>query len=86
MKRLFAILALVGAFGFTSPAWSDETVTPTEAATQVARKTNPATLYRLIETLNRISPYGRHTLNVRMQVEYLLTEYLGFWQNKENTG
>ena len=57
-----------------------------EAATQVARKTNPATLYRLIETLNRISPYGRHTLNVRMQVEYLLTEYLGFWQNKENTG
>lgn len=36
MKRLFAILALVGAFGFTSPAWSDETVTPTEAATQVA--------------------------------------------------
>ena len=36
MKRLFAILALVGAFGFTSPAWSDETVAPTEAATQVA--------------------------------------------------
>ena len=36
MKRLFAILALVGAFGFTSPAWSDETVAPTEAATEVA--------------------------------------------------
>ena len=36
MKRLFAILALVGAFGFTSPAWSDETAPTTEVATEVA--------------------------------------------------
>ena len=56
------------------------------ASAQVAKKTNPATLLGLIDTLNRLSPYGRHTLNVRMQVEYLLTEYLGFWQNKEHAG
>ena len=36
MKRLFAILALVGAFGFTSPAWSDETTTSAAPATEVA--------------------------------------------------
>ena len=42
MKRLFAILALVGAFGFTSPAWSDETVAPTEAATTEVAAAAPA--------------------------------------------
>lgn len=36
MKRLFAILALVGAFGFTSPAWSDEATTSAAPATAVA--------------------------------------------------
>lgn len=57
---------------------------PTHAAqlAQIGKKTNPATLFRLIAVLNQISPYGRHTLSVKMQLEYLLTEYLGFWQNK----
>ena len=43
MKRLFAILALVGAFGFTSPAWSDETTPATETATTVAATDAAAT-------------------------------------------
>ena len=42
MKRLFAILALVGAFGLSSPAWSDTSTTATEAATSVAASTTSA--------------------------------------------
>ena len=54
MKRLFAILALVGAFGFTSPAWSDETVAPTEAATQVdAAPTSEAAPAAPVMTINK---------------------------------
>ncbi|OSI13472.1 DNA polymerase III subunit delta' [Neisseria canis] len=48
----------------------------------IAQTTNPATLFRLTDTLNRISPYGHHTLSVKMQLEFLLTEYLSFRQNK----
>ena len=49
---------------------------------QVASRTRGAALFQLVHTLNRLSPYGRHTLSVRMQVENLLTAYLAFWQNK----
>lgn len=49
---------------------------------QVASRTRGAALFQLVHTLNRLSPYGRHTLSVRMQVENLLTSYLAFWQNK----
>ena len=49
---------------------------------QVASRTRGTTLFQLVHTLNRLSPYGRHTLSVRMQVENLLTNYLAFWQNK----
>lgn len=49
---------------------------------QVASRTRGAALFQLVHTLNRLSPYGRHTLSVRMQVENLLTVYLAFWQNK----
>lgn len=49
---------------------------------QVASRTQGTTLFQLVHTLNRLSPYGRHTLSVRMQIENLLTNYLAFWQNK----
>ena len=49
---------------------------------QVASRTRGTTLFQLVHTLNRLSPYGRHTLSVRMQIENLLTNYLAFWQNK----
>ena len=49
---------------------------------QVASRTRGAALFQLVHTLNRLSPYGRHTLSVRRQVENLLTGYLAFWQNK----
>ena len=49
---------------------------------QVASRTRGAALFQLVHTLNRLSPYGRHTLSVRMQIENLLTNYLAFWQNK----
>lgn len=47
-----------------------------QTARQTAAKTNFATLMRYGSTLNQISPYGHHSLNVKMQAEYLLTEYL----------
>jgi len=49
---------------------------------QVASRTRGTALFQLVHTLNRLSPYGRHTLSVRMQVENLLAGYLAFWQNK----
>ena len=42
----------------------------------VAQKTQPHTLFRLIDHVHRLSPYGHHSLNVRMQTESLLGEYL----------
>lgn len=48
----------------------------------VAQKTTPTTLFTLLQTINTLSPYGNHTLSVKMQLEFLLTEYLAFWQNK----
>ncbi|MCF7530198.1 DNA polymerase III subunit delta' [Neisseria lisongii] len=53
-----------------------------DAGRQVAGRTRPDKLFRLMDTLNKLAPYGRHTLNVRMQMESLLIDYLAFWQNK----
>ena len=53
-----------------------------EQSAAVAERTTPAALFRLNGRLNELIPYGRHTLSVKMQLEYLLTEYLHFWQNK----
>lgn len=51
------------------PTWS--------SATQaIAAKTNPATLFGLHQQLNQLKPYGHHSLNVKMQAESLLSEYL----------
>lgn len=49
---------------------------------QTAAKTNAHRLFALIGRLNALSPYGYHTLSVKMQLEDLLIEYLHFWQNK----
>lgn len=42
----------------------------------LANKTNPATLFALIAKVNRLHPYGYHSLNVKMQAEDVLCEYL----------
>ncbi|MDK4680317.1 DNA polymerase III subunit delta' [Kingella negevensis] len=47
-----------------------------EAAKTVAIKTNPATLFQFSGCLNHLHPYGHHSLNVKMQAEYLLSNYL----------
>lgn len=49
---------------------------------QIAAKTNPATLFQFQAALNALAPYGHHSLNVKMQAEFLLCEYLTFTQNK----
>jgi DNA polymerase III, delta' subunit len=53
-----------------------------QVLSQTASKTDPRRLFALTGRLNALSPYGYHTLSVKMQLEYLLTEYLEFWQNK----
>ncbi|MDO5639018.1 MAG: DNA polymerase III subunit delta' [Neisseria sp.] len=53
-----------------------------EALAKTAAKTRSSALFGLITTLNRLSPYGHHTLSVKMQTESLLIDYLNFWQNK----
>lgn len=54
----------------------------TETLKHIALKTQASTLFRLIDNLNTISPYGNHTLSVRIQIESILIDYLQFWQNK----
>lgn len=54
----------------------------TYAIQTIATKTNPATLFRLHHSVNRLAPYGHHSLNVKIQVEALLCEYLTFTQMK----
>ncbi|MCP1659503.1 DNA polymerase III subunit delta' [Neisseria perflava] len=49
---------------------------------QTAAKTDPVRLFALNGRLNALSPYGYHTLSVKMQLESLLIDYLDFWQNK----
>ncbi|WP_274570870.1 DNA polymerase III subunit delta' [Neisseria leonii] len=50
----------------------------------VGRRTAAAALFDLNRRINLLHPYGRHTLSAKMQLEYLLTEYLSFWQNKSS--
>ena len=53
-----------------------------QALQRTGAKTRPDTLFALTAALNRLSPYGHHTLSVKMQTESLLIDYLNFWQNK----
>lgn len=53
-----------------------------EALLQTAQRTDAQALFALQNDLSRLTPYGHHTLSVKMQAEYLLTAYLAFWQNK----
>lgn len=53
-----------------------------DASAQVAEKTNPATLFALIARVNQLKPYGHHSLNVKMQTEDLLCEYLSVLSKK----
>ena len=45
-------------------------------------RTQPIALFALAERLNALTPYGQHTLNVKMKEEDLLIEYLHFWHQK----
>lgn len=53
-----------------------------QAVAALAARTHPATLFRFQDHLNRLAPYGHHSLNVRMQAEALLSSYLLMLQNK----
>ena len=53
-----------------------------QALLQTASKTDSRRLFTIFGRLNALNPYGYHTLSVKMQLEYLLIEYLDFWQNK----
>lgn len=52
------------------------------AIAAVAQRSRAIPLFALIDRLTTLAPYGMHTLNVKMQVEDLLIDYLRFWQNK----
>ena len=59
-----------------------------DAAADLAKlgaRTEPMRLFALVERINLLAPYGRHTLNVKMQAEDLLIDYLHFWQHKRST-
>lgn len=53
------------------------------ALRSVSQKTDSATLFALSDTLNTLSPYGYHSLNVRMQTEFVLCAYLAMLTRKK---
>ena len=53
------------------------------ALSAAAGKTAPDALFGFADRLNRLLPYGRHSLNVRLQTEALLSEYLMLFQRKK---
>ena len=54
-----------------------------DALSAAAGKTAPDGLFGFADQLNRLLPYGRHSLNVRLQTEALLSEYLMLFQRKK---
>ncbi|MDF7675585.1 DNA polymerase III subunit delta' [Neisseriaceae bacterium ESL0693] len=48
----------------------------------IARQCQSLTLFALTDRINALTPYGLHTLNVKMQLEDLLIDYLSLWQGK----
>lgn len=58
------------------PAWQD-------TLNELGQHSHPLALFQLIKRLNALTPYGQHTLNVKMQAEDLLIDYLQFWQQKK---
>lgn len=53
-----------------------------DALSQTAKRTDKLQLFALTQRLNKLNPYGYHTLSVKIQLEDILIEYLHFWQNK----
>lgn len=54
-----------------------------DVAAETAAKTTPAALFSLDGRLKALIPYVHHTLNVKLQLEYILTEYLLILQDKK---
>lgn len=57
------------------PAWQN-------ALNEITAQIDPLSLFALIDRVNALAPYGKHTLNVKMQLEDLLIDYLNVWQHK----
>lgn len=54
----------------------------TKTLNEISRQADTLSLFALIDKVNKLAPYGKHTLNVKMQLEDLLIEYLNIWQQK----
>lgn len=53
-----------------------------QALAQLAKKFNGYVLFSLIERILTLKPYGYHSLNVKMQTESLLIDYLNLFTKK----
>ncbi|WP_373740611.1 DNA polymerase III subunit delta' [Neisseria sp.] len=52
-----------------------------ESLAKTAARSDAAALFALTGRLNALNPYGYHTLSVKMQLEYLLIDYLNFYKS-----
>lgn len=57
------------------PAWQRQ-------LDHMAAQNQPLNLFALIDRLYQLAPYGQHTLNVKIQLEDLLIDYLNLAQGK----
>ncbi|MCO6504749.1 MAG: DNA polymerase III subunit delta' [Snodgrassella sp.] len=55
-----------------------------QSLNEISASLDPLALFALIDKLTALAPYGKHTLNVKMQLEDLLIEYLQVWQHHNN--
>lgn len=56
----------------------------TEAIQLLANRINPIELHDFVAILNKLTPYGQHTLNVKLQLERILIDYINLFRHKQN--
>ncbi|WP_434778978.1 DNA polymerase III subunit delta' [Neisseria sp. Ec49-e6-T10] len=49
----------------------------------ILQKTNAMAVFTFFSQLNKLAPYGQHTLNVKLQVESIFIDYLNLLKNEK---
>ena len=49
---------------------------------QISSPLDTLALFALFDKVTTLAPYGKHTLNVKIQLEDIFIQYLNVWQQK----
>ena len=56
----------------------------TDALKNIANRINPIELHDFFAKINQLAPYGQHTLNVKLQLEAILIDYINLFKTKQS--